>query len=135
VLVRAAQPGETLQQFLDTFSEKTSDEQKITTDLNKKYGGLAYEWKDSSAYPDCGGGHGYAIAIERDVPQFPNLKLETPLEMPKSKQREVSYFIMNGRYERLNSKLYYFILMDSCEKIHDESTAVFNNFLSNLIID
>lgn len=135
VLVKVPAPGETLQQFLDTFSGESQNKQKIITGINKIYGGLAYEMRDSSIYKDCGGSHGYAIAIERDVPKYPGMKLEAPLEMPKNNAGKVNYYVMQQKYTRLNSKLYYFILMDSCEHIHNQSTAIFNNFLKNLLIE
>jgi tetratricopeptide (TPR) repeat protein len=135
VLVRVPDQGQTLQQFLDMFTAKTPDRKKTSTTLNKIYGGLAYEMRDPATYPDCGGSHGYAIAFERDVPQYPGMKFEMPLQIPKNGDGKVSYYTMEKKYARLNTKLYYFILLDSCEHIHDESLAVFNKFLDELVVE
>jgi hypothetical protein len=55
--------------------------------------------------------------------------------MPKAEPGKVHYFVAQQRNGRINAKLYYLVLFDSCEDIHDESLAVFNNFLNNLVIE
>lgn len=134
ILAKVPDKSETLQQFLDKFT-KSNKKKIITTAFNNTYGGLAYEMRDADIYPDCGGSHGYAIAIERDMPEYPGQKIEMPMQMPKGSDGKPSYFVMNPRFSRLTTKLYYLIMLDSCEHIHDESLSVFNIFLNNLIVE
>ncbi len=135
VLVKVADENESLQQFLDKFTAKSSDRKPVNLSFSKANDGLAYETKDPTVYPNIGGAHGYAIAIERNMPQFPGLKLDKPIQLPKADTGKVNYFVAQQRNGRINAKLYYLILFDSCEDIHEESTAVFNNFLNNLVIE
>jgi len=137
VLVKVADEKESLQQFLDQFTSasKIGGRKPVSLSFSKANNGLAYETKDPTVYPDIGGAHGYAIAIERNMPEFPGLKLDRPVEMPKADAGKVHYYVAPQKNGRLNAKLYYLILLDSCEDIHDESLAVFNNFLTDLVIE
>jgi tetratricopeptide (TPR) repeat protein len=137
VLIKVADENESLQQFLDKFTSasKINGRKSVSLSFSEANNGLAYETKDPTVYPDIGGAHGYAIAIQRNMPEFPGLRLERPAKMPKADTGKVNYYVAQQKNSRLNAKLYYLILFDSCEDIHDESLAVFNNFLSNLVIE
>ena len=137
VLAGAAKSGETLQQFLDLFTGTYTDRKLVSFKVGNVNSGLAYEIKDPSVYKDIGGGHFYAMAIERNAPEFPGMALETPVEMPKPQggTGEMKFYRAPQIFGRLSSKIYYLILLDSCEDIHEESTAVFDDFLRNVTIE
>jgi tetratricopeptide (TPR) repeat protein len=135
VMAKVADENESLQQFLDNFTQKSADRKPITLPFSKTNNGLAYETKDPSIYSNIGGAHGYAIAVERDMPEFPGLKLDKPSSPPKGEPGKVHYFVAQQKEGRIKAKLFYLIIFDSCEDIHDESLKVFDNFLRNVIFE
>jgi len=138
VLMKIPDAGETLQQFLDDFTSKTKsskNKKPVSLSVGKIKNALGYEMQDPDIYPEIGGGHMYALAIERSQPEFPGMALEAPLELPKEVKNEVSYYTAPVKYNRVKGKIYYYILLDSCEFIHDESLSVFMDFLNGLTIE
>jgi len=135
VLAKVADENESLQQFLDKFTVKGGDRKPIDLPFSKANNGLAYETKNPEIYPNIGGAHGYAIAMEQDVPEFPGLKLDRPTSPPKGDVGKVNYFVAQQKDGRVKAKLYYLVIFDSCEDIHDESIKVFDDFLTNVIFE
>jgi hypothetical protein len=133
--MKKADANETLQQFLDEFTGDYKGLQPVKLNFSTKYNGLAYEIKDPTTYTDMGGARIYSLAIERNEPEYPGMKLETPQEMPKVTAGKPAYFIATKKFGRLHSKLYYLVMLDSCEFIHDESVVLFNNFLENIVVE
>lgn len=137
VLSEASKPGETLQQFLDLFTASYSNRKPVNFNIGKLKSGLAYEMTDPGAYKEIGGGHFYAMAIERNAPEFPGMALETPVDVPKPQNGSSGMTVYRAPqvFSRLRAKIYYLVLLDSCEDIHEESLSVFNKFLNNLVIE
>jgi hypothetical protein len=135
LLTKVPAPGQTLQQFFDKFTSQYKNRQAVDITANRFKNIISYEFKVPDVYTDIGGGHMYAMAIERGQPDFPGLTLEAPIEVPKQAGGEVKYYRSSRLYDRLRGKLYYFILLDTCEYIHDESLAVFKDFLDNLTLE
>ncbi len=100
--------------FLDKFSAKSKKRKPISLSVGKIKNGIGYEMWDPDVYQQIGGGHMYALAIERDEPEFPGMALEAPLELPKNGKSEVSYYVAPTKYSRIKGRLYYYILLDSC---------------------
>jgi hypothetical protein len=63
--------------------------------------------------------------------------LEIPVEIAKPKGGAAGMAVYRAPqiYRRISSKIYYLILLDRCEDIHEESKAVFNDFLRNVTIE
>lgn len=136
ILTKVPDANESLQQFLDKFSPKSANRKPLTFSVGNIKSDLGYEILDPSVYSDVGGGHMYAFAIQRNQPEFPGLALEAPAEIPKNgKPNELNYYRNSNAITHIKSKLYYFILLDSCEYIHDESLAVFQDFLNSLVLE
>jgi hypothetical protein len=116
---------------MDKFTGQYKNRQPSNLTIGKFKNSISYEIKDPEMYPKIGGGHMYAMAFESPQPEFPGMALEAPVEIPKKGGKEISYYKTNRTYSRLNGSLYYFVLLDSCEFIHDESLSVFKDFLMN----
>jgi hypothetical protein len=70
------------------------------------------------------------IAIARDEPEQPGMLLETVNAFPAGNGK-IAYYTVEQHYSRIKGKLYYLLLLDSCGYIHDESLAVFKDFIEN----
>jgi tetratricopeptide (TPR) repeat protein len=136
LLAQVPDSRETLQQFLDKFTPDTKFKKPVTFTVGGIKNCIGYEIQAPSFYPQNGGGHSYLIAVERKQPEFPGKALEDPLDLSKSDDKSpVNYYLAPAIYNRINAKLYYYILLDSSEDIHDESLAVFKGFLDNLTLE
>lgn len=129
VIAKVPQTGQSLSDFISIFCKK--GEVLKPVNLTRKYDkSIAYEIIDKSIYQDIGGGHMYMIAIERDEPAYPGIAFEQASgNFSNGEVGKVNYYTAQPQFTRLKGKLYYLVLLDSCEYIHDESLAVFKDFL------
>jgi hypothetical protein len=132
ILMKTANEKDKLNDYLNTFIEKFSDKKKIK--FSEKYNDIvAYEIREKNMYPDIGGGHLYMIGIERNMPEHPGLLLEDPTTL-KGENNEVTFYSFNNILNRFKGKIFYAIMLDSCEDIHEESLAVFKAFFENQLL-
>ena len=133
VMFQVVSDEEKLDDLLNKLVAKYADKKKIEfTDKYAKV--IAYEIKDKSIYCNMGGGHIYTIGIEREMPLYPGLLFETPFEIPAGKNRELSYYKAANFNNRFKSKIFYTVILDTCEDIHEQSYSVFKNLFDNQII-
>jgi len=75
------------------------------------------------------------IGIEREAPKYPGLLLETPASIPKTKLGErPTVYRAQGSKKRFDGRIFYLIMLDSCEDIHEQSYAIFKTFFDNQLI-
>jgi hypothetical protein len=133
ILFKSANENENLEDYLRTFVDKYSDKRKII--FSDKYDQMiAYEVVDKSLYKDLGGGHLYVLGIEREAPKYPGLLLENPSTLPDGPAGQVNYYTASDSKDRFKGKIFYAIILDSCEDIHESSSAVFKYLFNNQII-
>jgi hypothetical protein len=135
--MKLAEKGQTLQQFIDIFTARYSS--RRLANINSPIPDakvISYEIIEPKVYPENGGAHIYAVAFERDMPQFPGAKLELPFDFLNSAEKngEIHYYTAKDRFSRVNGKIFYLVLLDTCEDINKKSIAVFNDFLTNRFI-
>lgn len=133
VMAKIAADGQSLQQFMDGFT-KSKKVKPVSFNVGQINNCIAYEITDPAIYADMGGSHNYAIAFERTEPEFAGMLLESPMAIPKNNNSNVAYYRAPQRYLRVKDKVYYLILLDTCEDIHEQSLAVFKDFLKNGIL-
>jgi len=133
VFAQMAKENQTLKQYLDMFTSKYPDRKNVSFDVGEIKNCLAYEIKDPSMYTDIGGGHLFAIALERSRPEYPGMALEEVVEIPAG-DGKLNYYTSTRTYSRFNGKIYYLILLDSCEFIHEESLTNLKKVLDKGII-
>ncbi|MFB9844813.1 tetratricopeptide repeat protein [Mucilaginibacter ginsenosidivorans] len=130
VLAQVPKQGQSLSDFLSIYLAQYTD--RKPADITLKYkNSVAFEIRKPDIYQNIGGGHMYAIGVERDEPDYPGMDLENVQRITDKDPGKVRYYNINSQYTRLKGKIYYLILLDSCEYIHDESLAVFKDFLEN----
>lgn len=105
--------------------------------LEKKYKNcVAYEINDPSTYAHMGGARYYMYAVERDMPAFPGMALETKSDVEMTSGGEISYFTPTEVQNRVEGKIYYLFLLDTCNDIHNKSYANFLQLIKkDLIIE
>jgi hypothetical protein len=74
------------------------------------------------------------IGIERDAPAYPGLLLENPATLPDGEAGKLTYYAASGSKDRLKGRIFYAIMLDSCEDIHEQSFTIFKEFLDNQVI-
>ncbi|RKR81133.1 hypothetical protein BDD43_1277 [Mucilaginibacter gracilis] len=136
MFTRAAKPNQSLSQFMDLFTAQYTNRKPISFTVGQIKNGIAYEIIDPTLYPQIGGGHSYAIAFERSRPAYPGMLMEDAVETPKANGSgdKIKYYADARKFSRFDGKLYYFILLDSCEFINAESLATFKDFVENGVI-
>lgn len=133
IIMKTANDNDNLSDYISNFVSKYSNKKQIT--FSDKYDKMiAYEIKDKSMYQDIGGGHLYMIGIERNTPKYPGLLLENPVTIPKVNADEVTYYTASDSKDRFQGKIFYTIMLDSCEDIHDQSFSIFKSLFDNQII-
>lgn len=133
ILMKTADDKATLEQYINTFVSKYPEKKKMV--FSDKYEKMvAYEMKDKSMYPELGGGRFYMIGIERDAPAYPGLLLENPVVLPNGTNGEVHYYRAKNSQDRFKGKIFYAVILDTCEAIHAESLKVFKTFFDQQLI-
>lgn len=132
VIVKVAKPGQSLDDFFSTFTKTVKSSAPVhLTDKFKN--AIAVESKDPSIYPNLGGSYSYMMAFAAEEPPYPGIALEKADKLPSGKG--LSYYKVAPKYTRLSGKLYYYVMLDTCKEIHDESLAIFRDFINNLVVE
>lgn len=133
ILMQTADSNDNLDSYLNNFVSKYSNKTKVK--LTDKYDKMiAFEIKDNTMYKDIGGGHLYMVGIERNTPKYPGLLLESPVSIPKGKSEKLTYYRASESKDRFEGKIFYLIMLDSCEDIHEKSFAIFKEFLDKFLV-
>lgn len=133
LLMKVADDNETLESYLNKFVSKYPDKKKIP--FSDKYDKMiVYEIHDKTMYQDIGGGHLYMIGIERKMPEYPGLLLETPVTLPKGITHQVKYYTASDSKNRFKGNIFYAIMLDSCEDINEQSFTIFKTLFDKQII-
>ncbi|HTB31391.1 MAG TPA: hypothetical protein VK808_05150 [Bacteroidia bacterium] len=134
ILSRTVNDTERLEPYVDTFVSKFPDRKKIT--FSQKYDKMiAYEIRDKTVYQNIGGRYSYVIAIEREAPKYPGLLLEAPATIPNNNSGQgMQVYRAQRSKKRFDGKIFYMIMLDSCEDIYEQSYSVFKTFFDNQLI-
>lgn len=133
ILMKTANDYDNLNDYLNTFISKYPSKTKIS--FSDKYDKtIGYEIIDKTMYQDIGGGHLYMIGIERTAPKYPGLLLENPVTLPKGNSDQVTYYTASNSKDRFKGKIFYAIMLDSCEDINEQSLTIFKRLFNNQII-
>jgi len=133
LLMKVADNNETLESYLNNFVSKYPDKKAIP--FSDKYDKMiSYEIHDKTMYQDIGGGHLYMIGVERKMPDYPGLLLESPVTLPKGSSDQVNYYTASDSKSRFKGKIFYAIMLDSCEDINEQSFSIFKKLFDTQII-
>jgi hypothetical protein len=133
LIMKVANDKDKLDDYIARFVAKYASKKKVSfSDKYEKM--IAYEIRDKNMYKDIGGGHLYMLGIERDQPKFPGMLLESPAILPDNGDGQVKYYLASSIKDRFKGKIFYAILLDTCEDIHDQSLAIFKTFFNEQLI-
>ena len=110
---------------------KNKKEIKLFNKYDKMVSCELIDTDDVPAYDHLGGAHFYLTIIERDKPKYPGLFVEMP-NAPMFE--ETAYFVLQPQNDRFDGKLYYTILLNTAEAIHEEGLKVFKDFFENKLV-
>lgn len=94
-----------------------------------------YEITDPTRYTEMGGFHGYALFLERKQPKRKGIAIEAPNQYFTEDIKRGLVYIPPKEYNRFDGPIFYFILLDTCEDIFDESFVVFKEFVGGMKFD
>jgi tetratricopeptide (TPR) repeat protein len=135
IIVKTAEDKDNLEPFINSFTQKYEDKTKIS--FSEKYDKMiAYEIKEKNMYQNMGGGHLYTIGIERNEPKYAGLAIEEVLPMPKQSDNNLKFLKAGESKNRFKGKIFYSIILDASEDIHDEALITLKRFFEeNLTIE
>ena len=133
IIVKSANNSDVLDDYINSMTSKYPNKNKIA--FSDKYEKMVvYEMKDKDMYKDMGGGHIYMIGIERNSPMYPGLLLENPVTLPKGDTGNVVFYKATESKDRFKGKIFYAIMLGSCEDINVQSLSIFKTLFENQII-
>lgn len=133
ILMKTASDKDKLDEYINAFISQYTSKTRIH--FSDKYDKIiAYEIIDKTMYQDIGGGHLYMIGIERTAPKYPGLLLENPVTLPKGSSEQVTYYTASNSKDRFQGKIFYAIMLDSCEDINEQSLTIFKELFNSQII-
>jgi hypothetical protein len=135
IIAHAAKENDKLEDFVNSFVQKYEDKSQV--DLGLRYDkSFGYEVKDQKMYSHMGGAHLYIIGVERASPEYPGLLLETPSGFPDPADGDTGtkYYTSPDIKDRINDRMFYIFILDTCEDIHDKCLPLFKNLLNSQVI-
>lgn len=133
IFMKSVNDNDNLNDYINNLVSKYPNKSKIS--FSDKYDKMiAFEIIDKTMYQDIGGGHVYMIGIERTAPKYPGLLLENPTTLPKGNVGKVTYYTVSDSKDRFKGKIFYAIMLDSCEDISKQSYSIFKSLFDTQII-
>ncbi len=133
MLIKTAEETEKLEDYLNIFIDRYKNKKQIG--FSEKYEKtIAYEVTDPNLYKEIGGARLYLVGVERNEPRYPGLILENPFTMPKNETGGLSFYQANESKDRFKGRIFYAIMLDSCEFIHEESFKMFKALFEDQLI-
>lgn len=133
IIMKTANDNDKLEDYINKLISKYPDKKQIPFS-NKYEKTVAYEIKDKTMYQNLGGGHLYMIGIERNAPKYPGLLLENPEAIPEGNAGQINYYSTNESQGRFEGKIFYVLILDSCEDINEQSFSIFKSLFDNRLI-
>jgi tetratricopeptide (TPR) repeat protein len=132
LIMRVAKKGEDLQGYVNKYVS-TYPERNDFLFSTKFPGIVSEEIKDPNMYGDIGGAHMHVVGIERQRPLYPGLLLERPVSIPKSSD-ELAFYRASDSKDRFQGRIFYALMLDTCEDIYPQAYALFKEFFENQIV-
>ena len=137
ILLMVQRPGkdESLQDYLQKFLKKGTFEPFALSKCPSSTC-LAMKGTQAGMYGPDGDGRGRVIAFERDEPEFPGIRFESPLAVPTTQGSSgPKYYRPAQTRQRIPGKLYYLVLLDTAASIEEPAMHDLDFFLEKLTIE
>jgi len=133
IMGKVAREGDKLEDFMKNFMTKDPIQKKLAYNSHIK-NLVAYELLNKDRYPTIGGGHTVLLGFERDTPFYPGLALESSNSLPINSSNQAQFFKFNPVKTRFTGKIFYIVLLDTCEDIFQDSFSNFRSMVENNIL-
>jgi hypothetical protein len=126
--------NETFEDFMRKFMKPDCDMKKY--DLNLGLNEFSYICTNRNIYAQEGGARILMVYFEREEPKYKGVKLEGLQEIPDTTGNFTFYDLTKDRvFSRFDNKLYYLVILDSCESIFEKSLSEFNRTLKSFVVE
>lgn len=134
-----ASPAETLASFATKYISKPDfADAKVTNGLPcPARECLAYELVTNKFYYLQGGAHVLLVFFASEQPQYPGLKLERPIALPKPDPKNAgpTFYRPEETLQRLPGTRFFVAILDANADIYTPSRADFDTFLKSIVLD
>lgn len=135
----AALPGQTLASFAHSYLDKPDfASTKIASGLPCPTNEcLAYELITDKFYYLQGGAHVLLLFFASEAPQYPGLKLERPIALPKPDHKSSGplFYRPEEILGRLPGTRYFVIILDANQDIYKPSRSDFETLIRTIVVD
>lgn len=128
-MIKVAEEGEQLKDFILNIVKDYPEINEVSSPLRNKKS-IAFELKDPEMYADIGGGHMQVIGLERSKPKYPGMLLEKPSKIEAPTSSEPTFYQATGSMDRFEGRVFYAIMLDTCEDIYEEASQVYHEVLA-----
>lgn len=135
LVVRVAGNEEKLEDFMASLMKLGGTRDSVFPFSDIYPAGLSYTLKGNGIYSDRGGAHIHYIGIERPSPTYPGLSLEDQAEEIHGEPGKLEIHSLNLFRTRFPERVFYFLILDTCEDIHEESWNTFRRFIKGMRLD
>ena len=136
LIVNAGKQFNSVEEFASQFLKEEYEKTKKISLMKKYDHSVSYAISDPKTYVEMGGARFYMYALERDMPAYPGFALETKSDVKLKSDGQISMFSPSEVQNRMDGKIYYLFLLDTCEDIHDESFKQFLHLIQkDLVIE
>jgi hypothetical protein len=134
LISKVAQAGERLSDFMRQLT--SSHPEKTSSKFQTKYPGqLSYEYTDKEIYKDMGGAHMLFVGFERTEPDYAGLLLEEPSIPKLPDETDGVHYLRPGNFKgRFKGRIFYAVLLDTCEDIYEGSLKMFDQIVNKQIV-
>jgi hypothetical protein len=135
LVAHTAGEGEKLEDFIASMMKLKGVKDPVFPFANRFSSGISYTIDDKSIYSDRGGAKIHFIGIERDAPQYPGLALEDQAEEINGTPGKLEFRTLSLVRNRFPGRIFYLLVLDTCEDIHAESWKAFQGLVNSMKLD
>lgn len=128
-MIKVAEEGERLKDFILNIVKDYPEINEVPSPIRNKKS-IAFELKDPEMYADIGGGHMQVIGLERSTPKYPGMLLEKPSKIKAPTSSEPTFYQALGSMDRFEGRIFYAIMLDTCDDIYQEASQVYYEVLT-----
>jgi hypothetical protein len=134
ILAYVPNENESFEDFMKKFMKPDCDLKEY--DLNLGLNEFSYVCTNNNIYSQEGGARILLVYFEREEPEYKGAKLEGLQEFPDTTSDFTFYDLTEDRaFTRFNGKLFYLVILDSCESIFEKGLSEFNRTLKSFAVE
>jgi hypothetical protein len=134
IITHVPNENESFEDFMKKFMKPDCDLKEYDLDLGLNE--FSYVCTNSNLYSQEGGARMLLVYFERNEPKYKGAKLEGLQEIPDTSSNFTFYDPTEDRaFARFDGKLFYLVILDSCESIFEKSLSEFNRTMKSFVAE